>query len=155
MSISENLWVYIPNAFAGVRKPNSETEVIELTNLLQVKGIISLLDDEENLSMYKTVGVNYLHLPVKGGTAPTLEQLAAALEFQHSSGGLVAVHCTNGRRRTGTLLGALCIKLLQNGSLDALCPEGVFEDMKTRLLTANPDCDLRDSQWEWLKSLIE
>ena len=152
-SITDNLWLYIPEKFGGVRKPLNESEVTELISVSQVKGIISLLDDEENLDLYRSIGIEFLHLPVKGGTAPTSEQLKSALDFQRSLNGLVAVHCTNGRRRTGTLLGALFIKLLQSGAIARQSEDSVFLEMKARLLKAKPDCDLRDGQWDWLDTL--
>lgn len=41
---------------------------------LGVGGIITLLDDTENHDLYEEVGIDFLWLPVKGGSVPNLKQ---------------------------------------------------------------------------------
>jgi len=156
-----SIWAFITDKFSGVRKPTSSAEVNELRSQpVAVQGIISLLDDDENLELYRSIGIPYLHIAVKGGTSPTTAQVQDAIAFQQSLDGLVAVHCTNGRRRTGTLLGAIYIQIMKSGkksitqSVDA--SNGgleLFKNMEVHLLACKPDCDLREGQWEYLKGL--
>lgn len=141
--ISENLWWIIPERLAGVRKPNPE-EISEL-RAAGVGAIVSVMDDPANLDLYQGVGLNYLWLPVKGGSAPSREQIQKLQHFveeQNQLGHGVAVHCTNGRRRTGTMLVAY---LIQTGLS--------FDQAMQSLLTANPAVELRETQIEELKSL--
>lgn len=147
-SIIDNTWNFIEGKFSGVRKPTSSGEVQALISV-SVQGIISLLDDNENLDLYRSINIPYLHLAVKGGTSPTPTQVQEAISFQESLNGSVVVHCTNGRRRTGTLLGAIYIQLMKSKMHGVL----LFDNMKAQLLASKPDCDLREGQWEYLKAL--
>jgi atypical dual specificity phosphatase len=103
--ISENLWWVIPNKLAGVRKPVAE-ELREL-QASGVGAIVSVMDDPSNLDVYQQENIPHLWVPIKGGTAPNEEQLQELQNFidtQNNLSNAVAVHCTSGRRRTGTKL---------------------------------------------------
>lgn len=142
-SIIENLWWVIPEKLAGVRKPTPE-EVIELQTV-GIGAIVSLMDDPANLEAYQQAELPYLWLPTKGGTAPSHEHLQKLQNFvdeQHQLGHAVAVHCTSGRRRTGTILAAY---LIQTGS--------TCENALQTILAANPDVELREAQVNFLKLL--
>lgn len=142
-SISENLWWVIPGKLAGVRKPTKD-EILELQTA-GVGAIVSVMDDPSNLDLYEQVGIPHRWLSTKGGTPPRTEQIQKLQDFvdeQNSLGHGVAVHCTNGRRRTGTMLAAY---LIQSG-LD-------FDQAMHRLLAAKPDIDLREAQVSFLQSL--
>jgi atypical dual specificity phosphatase len=142
-SIIENLWWVIPGKLAGVRKP-TPAEIAELQTI-GVGAIVSVMDDPTNLEAYEKAEIPYLWLPTKGGTAPSYEQIQSLQNFveaQHQLGHGVAVHCTSGRRRTGTILAAY---LIQTGS--------TFETALQRVLMANPDVELRAAQVEFLKIL--
>lgn len=142
-SISENLWWVIPGKLAGVRKPTAD-EIVEL-KAAGVGAIVSVMDDPSNLDLYEQVGIPHRWLPTKGGTPPSLKQIQELQNFvdeQNKLGYGVAVHCTNGRRRTGTMLAAY---LIQTGL--------TFDQAMQRLLTAKPDIDLRDAQISFLKAL--
>ncbi|MDX2242093.1 MAG: dual specificity protein phosphatase family protein [Leptolyngbyaceae cyanobacterium bins.302] len=144
-SISENLWWVIPGKLAGVRKPTID-EIVELRKA-GVGAIVSVMDDPSNLDLYQAIGINHLWLPIQGGSAPGSEQLQSLQQFvdeQNRLGYGVAVHCTNGRRRTGTLLTAF---LIQSGL--------TFEQAMETLLAANPQVELREAQLEYLKSLAK
>lgn len=138
--ISQNLWWVIPGKLAGVRKPIAE-EIPELRSS-GVDAIVSVLDDPANLDLYQSVGLAHLWLPVKGGTAPTREQIAELSAFvreQNTRGAGVALHCTSGRRRTGTFLAA---HLIDSGR--------TYEEALQIVLAANPEVELREAQLEFL-----
>ena len=122
--ISLNMWKIDDfTKFCGTRKPLNKEEVMTLMNS-GVVGIISLLDDSENIELYNSIsGLHVLHVPIAGGTSPTNEQIENIRTFYDSlnlplltdvnSSQLhspsIAIHCTNGRRRTGTVIGCLYI----------------------------------------------
>lgn len=141
--IEENLWWVIPGKLAGVRKPMAE----ELTELQSagIGAIVSVMDDPANLDLYQQANIPYLWLPTIGGTAPSQEQIQELQNFvssQNQLGHAVAVHCTSGRRRTGTMLASYLI--LAGSSYD--------EALKT-IQDANPDAELREAQTTFLREL--
>ena len=143
--ISDNLWWVIPKKLAGVRKPTAE----ELTELQAggIGAIVSVMDDPSNLDLYQIANIPHLWLPIKGGTAPTLEQLQELQKFidnQKSIGNAVAVHCTSGKRRTGTILASY---LIYTGSS--------YNDAIQKIQHANPDVELREAQSRFLQDLEE
>jgi protein-tyrosine phosphatase len=141
--IQENLWWVIPNKLAGVRKPEAQ-EIAEL-QAAGIGAIVSVMDDPSNLDLYQEIGLPHLWSPTKGGTAPSpaqIQELQAFIQTQNDLGQAVAVHCTSGRRRTGTILAAY---LIQTGL-------SYTEAMQT-ILEANPDVELREAQIIFLKEL--
>ncbi|MDX2243791.1 MAG: dual specificity protein phosphatase family protein [Leptolyngbyaceae cyanobacterium bins.302] len=141
--ISENLWWVMPNKLAGVRKPTAE----ELAELKEsgVGAIVSVMDDPSNLDLYEQAGLPHRWLPTKGGTAPTQEQIQELQDFidqQNQLGNAVAVHCTSGNRRTGTMLAAY---LIQSGSS--------YDSAIQVIQTTNPNAELRETQTSFLQAL--
>jgi atypical dual specificity phosphatase len=140
--ISENLWWVIPSKLAGVRKPTVE-ELAEL-QAAGINAIVSVMDDPSNLDLYEQANIPYIWLPTKGGTAPSPEQIQKLHDFVNQQGqsGGVAVHCTSGRRRTGTTLAAYLIGT------------GLSADEALQVvLEANPEAELRDVQVNFLREL--
>lgn len=141
--MADTYWVE-PSKLLGMRKPANLDEVAELKTA-GVGGIISLLDDRENLDMYGDSPIEFCWVPVKGGTAPTPEQVAEAGTFAdaiHQQGKAVAIHCTGGKKRTGTLIAALLVR----SGLSA-------DDALAQLAKANPDIALSELQVNFLKDL--
>lgn len=141
--ISENLWWVIPDKLAGVRKPTAE----EITQLKDagVGAIVSVMDDPSNLDLYEQAGLPHRWLPTKGGTAPTQAQIQELQNFvdqQNELGNAVAVHCTSGNRRTGTMLAAY---LINTGSS--------YDSAMHIIQTANPNAELRAAQTAFLQAL--
>ena len=141
--IKENLWWVIPGKLAGVRKPTIE-EIADL-KATGVGAIVSVMDDPSNLDLYEQESLPYRWLPTKGGTAPSSEQLQelqAFVEQQNQLGNAVAVHCTSGNRRTGTMLAAYLINT------------GASYDKAMQVIqTANPNAELRETQTTFLQKL--
>lgn len=142
-SIKENLWWVIPGRLAGVRKPMVE----ELTELQSagIGAIVSVMDDPANLDLYQKADIPHFWLPTRGGTAPSREQLQELQNFvsiQNALGHAVAVHCTSGRRRTGTMLAAY---LILAGSS--------YDEAMQMIQNANPDTELREAQTTFLQEL--
>lgn len=141
--IAENLWWVLPDKLAGVRKPTAE-ELSEL-QLAGVGAIVSVMDDPSNLDLYQQAGLPYLWLPTPGGTAPSqaqIRELQTFIDQQNQLGHAVAVHCTSGRRRTGTMLASY---LIQAGSS--------YDNAMQTILVANPDVELREAQITFLQDL--
>lgn len=141
--INQNLWWVIPGKLAGVRKPMAE----ELTDLQTagIGAIVSVMDDPSNVDLYQRSEIPHLWLPTKGGTAPSREQIQKLQNFvssQNELGHAVAVHCTSGKRRTGTMLASYLI--LAGLSHD--------EAMQT-IQDAKPDAELREAQTSFLREL--
>lgn len=142
-TISENLWWVIPGKLAGVRKPTAE-ELPELEKL-GIGAIVSVMDDPSNLEVYQQANLPHLWLPTTGGTPPSREQIQQLQDFidsQNSQGNAVAIHCTSGRRRTGT---AIAGYLISSGSSS--------DDAIEMILTANPEVELREAQTKFLQAL--
>lgn len=144
-SIKDNLWWVVPGKLAGVRKPMLE-EIIEL-KAAGVGAIVSVMDDPSNLDLYEQAAIPYCWLPTERGTAPRLEQIQELQNFvdqQNQRGHAVAVHCTNGNRRTGTMLAAYLIRV------------GLpYDDALQVIQAANPKAELRKSQLDFLRDLAE
>lgn len=141
--ISENLWWIIPGKLAGVRKPAPE-EIAEL-KAAGVQAIISVMDDPSNLDLYEQANIPHCWLPTKGGTAPSrkqIQELQNFVEQQNHLGHAVAIHCTSGNRRTGTMLAAY---LISTGS--------AYDNAMQVIQTANPNAELRDAQTTFLRDL--
>jgi len=109
--IEENLWWASPGKLAGVRKPTFD----ELARLQAagVGAIVSVYHDDANLDLYEQVKIPYLWLPIAVDSVPSPTQMQ---EFQHfvdeqnPLGHAVAVHCSTGKHRTGTMLAAYLIQ---------------------------------------------
>ena len=143
--ISENLWWVIPSKLAGVRKPTHE-ELIELQET-GIRAIVSVPDDPSNLALYDEANIPHLWLPTQGGTAPSREQvqnLQGFVDQQNQLGNAVAIHCTNGRRRTATMIAAY---LISSGSS--------YDEAMQMIQNANSDIDLRAAQTTFLQALAE
>jgi protein-tyrosine phosphatase len=143
--IEKSLWWVVPAKLAGVRKPTEE----ELANLQTagIGAIVSVLDDSSNLALYDEANIPHLWLPTPGGTAPSREQvqnLQGFVDQQNQLGNAVAIHCTNGRRRTATMLAAY---LISSGSS--------YDEAMQMIQSANSDIDLREAQTTFLQALAE
>lgn len=142
-SIIENLWWVISGKLAGVRKPEAE----ELSDLetAGIGAIVSVFHEPSNLDLYNQVGLPYLWLPIEIDGVPTGEQIQEFQNFVNSQNLLghgVAVHCSTGKHRTGTIIASSLI----------LAGSSYKSAMKT-ILKANSDITLATSQINFLQDL--
>lgn len=143
--IEENLWWVIPGRLAGVRKPTDE-ELVGLKNA-GVGAISSVFHDSSNLNLYQQTGIPSIWLPIEIDSVPSQAQLQDFQNFvdhQNQLGHAVAVHCSTGRHRTGTILAAY---LIRTGSS--------YEHAIKTILTANPNIELPESQSNFLQTLAK
>jgi len=72
---------------------------------LRTDGEYKEIGDDLKLSGFKTLGFNYLALPIRDGAAPTETQARQFLKFvSDPAKAPVEVHCRGGYGRTGTLI---------------------------------------------------
>lgn len=138
----DSYWV-VKDELLGVRKPTTLEEVAEL-KAMGVGGIISMLDDKENHELYAESPIDFQWTPVKGGSVPTDEQVAEAFAFAQkywNDGKAIAIHCTGGKKRTGTLAVALLVKRGQTAEAGIAA-----------LAAANPEIALGEKQLAFLNS---
>lgn len=144
MSLLREVYWVVENKILGMRRPISMSEVNELKSI-GVGGIISLLDDRENHKLYEESEINFLWLPVKGGTSPDLSQVAEAVNYYKKlmdNGKSLAVHCSGGKKRTATLIASLLVK-------DGMSPSSAFDLINK----ANNLITLNDGQIQFVKDL--
>ena len=141
--ISENLWWVIPGKLAGVRKPTSD-ELSELQTA-GISAIVSVLADRANLDLYDRSNIPHLWLPIQEASAPSrsqMQQLQDFVDLSNHQGLAVAVHCTGGIHRAGTMLAAY---LIWNGS--------TYDEAMQRIQRANSDVELELAQISFLQEL--
>jgi atypical dual specificity phosphatase len=143
--ISENLWWVIPGKLAGLRKPTSD----DLTELFAagIGAIVSVLDDQSNLEKYQHANIPYLWLPIQAGSSPSREQIQQLQTFvdqQNRQGLAVAVHCTGGIHRAGTMLASYLI-----------CSGLSYNDAMQIIQKANSSVELEEAQSSFLQELAD
>jgi atypical dual specificity phosphatase len=141
--IEENLWWVIPGKLAGVRQPSAE----ELPRLQTagVDAIVSVFHQPSNLALYQQAGIPHIWLPIAVDSVPNESQFQAFLDFvkqQNELGRAVAVHCSTGKHRTGTLLAAYLISTGQS-----------YQDAMRSILEASCQTELPASQTAFLQVL--
>lgn len=143
MSYPDYLWWVIPQRLAGMPRPPLE----DLEQLYQagLRGLVSVMDEPSGIKEYKEAGLAALWLPIIGGKAPTVPQVKEFVAFADpiiAQNQAVAVHCTSGNRRTGTLLAAY---LVAQGEK----PSSAIE----RIQRVRPTAELREAQIQFLQEL--
>jgi atypical dual specificity phosphatase len=141
--ITKNLWWVIPQKLAGVRKPTAD----ELSDLktVGIGAIVSVLADRANLDLYNRANIPHLWLPIQEASAPSREQMQQLQDFVELNirqGLAVAVHCTGGIHRAGTMLAAY---LIWHGS--------TYDDAMQTIQSANPTVELELAQISFLQEL--
>jgi protein-tyrosine phosphatase len=144
-TLQESIWWIIPGQLAGMRKP--AVDELDILKAERIGAIVSVMDDPSNLDLYEAAQIPHRWLPTTGGQAPTREQIDEFYQFveaQNQTGIAVAVHCSSGRRRTATFLGAY---LIRQGSS--------YEEAIAAISQANPAVEMRTAQLDFLKAIAE
>jgi atypical dual specificity phosphatase len=141
--IEENLWWVIPGKLAGVRQPSAaELSALQAAG---VDAVVSVFHEPSNLDLYQQAEIPSVWIPIAIDSIPNDSQLQEFLDFvkqQNELGRAVAVHCSTGKHRTGTMLAAYLIK---NGAS--------YSDAMDTLLRANSKIELPSSQSSFLQGL--
>jgi protein tyrosine phosphatase (PTP) superfamily phosphohydrolase (DUF442 family) len=143
ISYPDYLWWVIPEKLAGMPRPPLE-DLPQLYNA-GLRGLVSVMDEPSGISEYQQAGIAALWIPIVGGKAPTVEQVQQFITFADpiiAQNHPVAVHCTSGNRRTGTLLAAYLVAKGEN-------PEQVMQ----QILQIRPTAELREAQIQFLHEL--
>lgn len=152
MALPSNFSFIWENLVAGSGHPGSGERLVNALTTLRENAITSILSlSEEPLerALLQEFEFDYLHLPIEDFTAPTPEQVAAAMAFleaqvEHKHGALV--HCRAGMGRTGTILACFLVAKGWNpdeaiatvrrkrpGSLEVYAQEKIVYDYARRL----------------------
>ncbi|MGI8643347.1 MAG: dual specificity protein phosphatase family protein [Thermomicrobiales bacterium] len=141
-----------PGALAGCGRPGSRyradvAKALEQDlSFLEDQGIGAVLTLTETPLADEVLGrfpFASKHIPITDMTAPSADQLRAALGFideQRAEGRAVVVHCLVGQGRTGTILAAYLIRggVPPEDALDqvrAVCPHAVENEAQESSLT--------------------
>lgn len=143
ISYPEYVWWLIPERLAGMPRPPLE----DLPRLFGagLRGLVSVMDEPSGIDEYRQQGFQPLWLPTTGGQPPSVEQVREFVQFARpllDRDQAVAVHCTSGNRRTGTLLAAYLIANRETP-----------EDAIARVRRARPSAELREAQLVFLHEL--
>ncbi len=135
------IWWVIPGKLAGMPRPPLE----DLPQLYEagLRGIVSVMDEPSGIKEYEQAGLAALWLPIIGGKAPTVEQVQQFVQFAEPMiAQAVAVHCTSGNRRTGTLLAAYLVAKGEN-----------TDRAIKHIQQVRPTAELREAQIQFLYDL--
>ncbi len=139
-----------PYKVAGMAEPWLEKikPTIELLKANAIGAILTLTEDDLYGKYYRAAGFLHHHEPINDNEAPTVKTMDSAIFFINSSlekGYGVAVHCLEGRGRTGTVL---CAWLALKESLCAM--DAIERIYKLRYCTV-----ISDPQREFLHRYLK
>ena len=139
-----------PYKVAGMAEPWFEKldRTLELLKALGIGSILTLTEDDLYGKHYAAAGFLHHHEPINDCEAPSKKGMDRAISFINSSlkkGHGVAVHCLEGRGRTGTVLCAwLALKEFHNA-----------EDAIKRIYELREYTVITDAQRDFLKRYIK
>ncbi len=112
-----NFSFVIPGKLAGMGLPGMvsplEGELMQLRRL-GIAAIVTLNERPLDQTMVKSLGFDYLFLPLADFTTPTpgqIDEFVAYVRERNGEGKAVCVHCSAGMGRTGTMLACYLVAL--------------------------------------------
>ncbi len=114
---------------------------------LGIGAILTLTEEDDLHELHEKSGFHQLHLPIDDTMPPTVDTMGKALHFIDTSLNKnlgVAVHCLEGRGRTGTIL---CGWIAKKERLN-------YEDAIKRIHELRPYCVITKHQRAFLKKII-
>lgn len=101
-------WV-VPGELAAMPVPGRDRPLEQDAAFLQQEGIrvlVSLTEERPDVEVLARRSIDQIHIPIQDYAPPTLEQMiefVAVVEATVAAGNPVAVHCTAGLGRSGTM----------------------------------------------------
>lgn len=108
-------WI-VEGKLAAMPVPGRNRPLTENTDFLESQGIRTVISLTENPPSFEETSIQQVRIPVTDFTAPTLQQMIEFVDVVSDStahGNPVAVHCTAGLGRSGTMA---AVYLVANGA---------------------------------------
>lgn len=109
---SVNFGWMVDGVLAGSARPGDGDPIeahLEFFLAQGIRAIVSMTETPIDAEAVRGAGFEYLHLPLRDGTGPSVEEAARFVGFVDSIGAPVLVHCLAGLGRTSTMGAAYLI----------------------------------------------